>query len=180
MKVLFIEDADFKTSASLDLGMQLNKLFAAKGYETKSIEIKKGTLASCVGCFGCWIKTPGECVSNDLMKEIHTNYLSSNKVVYLTPVVFGQYSANIKDVLDRLLVNSLPFIKTTNGRAMHPRRYEKYPDEIMIGYNNDISPDEKETFLDMVAKYRKQVKQVFVNVKQDENKKIIENISKVI
>jgi len=180
MKVLFIEDADAKTNASLDMETQLNKLFETKGYETTTIEIKKGALASCTGCFGCWTKTPGECVSNDLMKVIHKNYLSSDKVVFLTPVVFGQYGANIKDVLDRLLANALPFVKLVNGHSVHPRRYEKYPEEIMIGYNNDISPDEKETFLDMIAQYRKQVKLAFVIRKQDETKKIIEQISKAI
>lgn len=36
----------------------------------------KGSIRNCIGCFGCWIKTPGQCV----MKDGYENMVSRNSI----------------------------------------------------------------------------------------------------
>ncbi|AGK95312.1 NAD(P)H-dependent oxidoreductase [Clostridium pasteurianum] len=180
MKVLFIGDKNLKTEYSIDLDKKLNELFTKKGYESKTIKIGEKDLASCAGCFGCWIKTPGECIINDLMSEINRSYMNSDIVIYLTPIIFGQFSANIKNAMDRRIPNILPFFEKVNGVTKHPSRYEKYPNEMIIGYSDDITKEEKNTFLDLIKKHRKKVENIFFCLSQESNKEIIEDIKKII
>lgn len=34
-------------------------------YKDVHIISDNGSIQHCIGCFGCWIKTPGKCVLND-------------------------------------------------------------------------------------------------------------------
>jgi multimeric flavodoxin WrbA len=45
----------------------------------------------------------GECIMKDGIVEINRACMTSDVVVYLCPIVFGQFSANIKFALDRWL-----------------------------------------------------------------------------
>ena len=180
MKALIIGDKDNKTKASIDLYEKLRNLFTEKEYDLETIDIEKKDLASCIGCFGCWIKTPGECVINDRMSEINRKFMNSDVVIYLTPIIFGQFSANIKNAIDRWLPNVLPFFEKYNGITKHPRRYEKYPNGIIIGYSDDITEEEKSTFIDITKKHRKDVKDVFLCLEEEKNKEIIQSIHEYI
>jgi len=43
-----------------------------KSYEVniKILELRNEVIASCIGCFSCWFKTPGICVINDVGRDI--------------------------------------------------------------------------------------------------------------
>lgn len=180
MKVLLICDKNNRTKASIDLHEKIKELFSNKDYEIHNIEIGKKDLASCIGCFGCWIKTPGQCVINDMMSDINRSFINSDVVIYFTPIVFGQFSGNIKNAIDRWLPNVLPFFQQYNGRTRHPARYEKYPTEIIVGYSDDITEEEKSTFLDITNKHRHDIKDIFLCLREDKNVEIVENIKKYI
>lgn len=179
MNVLFICDKENKTKASIDLYEKLSSLFSDKGYEGKTIEVGKKDLASCMGCFGCWIKTPGECVVNDLMTDINKSFINSDVVVYLSPIVFGQFSATMKNAVDRWLPNVLPFFEKVNGVTKHPKRYDKDPNTIVIGYGDDLSEEEKSTFID-INRHRGDMENIFVCVEEDKNNELVEKISKCL
>jgi hypothetical protein len=84
--------------------------------------------------------------------------MGSDVVVFLSPVIFGQFSANIKTVIDRWLPNMLPFFdKRPDGSTMHPARYEDYPNQIMIGYGEDLSEQDALLFSDITKKHRRNV-----------------------
>ena len=36
-----------------------------QGWQVETFELRNKKLATCIGCFGCWIKTPGECILKD-------------------------------------------------------------------------------------------------------------------
>jgi hypothetical protein len=122
-----------------------------------------------MGCFGCWVKTPGECVIKDDIGSINRAVMNSDVVVYLCPIVFGQYSANIKNAIDRWLPNMLPFFVTRpDGSTMHPRRYDTYPAQIMIGYGEGLTKQDAELFTDIIKKHRSNV-EAFVYNENDED-----------
>ncbi len=57
----------------------------------------------------------------------------SDLIVYVTPIVFGGYSYQLKKVLDRQICGILPFFKNVNGEIHHPQRYEKIGKLAAIG-----------------------------------------------
>ena len=158
MKALIISDKDYRTEAFESIDRLLHTFFAEKGFETEEAQIGRGDLAFCMGCFGCWVKKPGECVIGDSMAKLNRDEMNSDVVIFLSPVVFGQFSANIKNAVDRWLPNMLPFFQTrADGSTMHPPRYSDYPRQIMIGYGDSLSERDAQLFSDITKKHRSNV-----------------------
>lgn len=154
MKAYIISDGDYNTGVYQKLSALVADFFEKRNFEIATKSIQKGELHFCVGCYGCWTKKPGECVMNDAMAEINRTLNSSDVVVYLSPVVFGQYSPNIKNAIDRWLPNVLPlFVKKPNGTTGHPQRYPSMPIKIVIGYGSAVSQEDAALFTS-VAKHR--------------------------
>jgi len=158
MKATVISDKDYQTELFQRLKELTDKFLNDQGFKTELMNIGKDDLAFCMGCFGCWIKKPGECVINDMMTQVNYNYINSDLVIYLSPVIFGQFSANIKNALDRWIPNMLPFFETRpDGSTMHPSRYDSYPKQIIIGYGDNLSEEDVQLFIDITKKHRRNV-----------------------
>ena len=158
MKALIISDRDYQTTQYEDIRVQLCASLKQKGFETEEISVGRGELAHCTGCFGCWVKTPGECVMRDGIVRINRASMGSDAVFYLAPVVFGQFSANMANVINRWLPNMLPFFITRpDGSTMHPPRYESYPEQVFIGYGDSVSDGDAQLFTDIIQKHRSNV-----------------------
>ena len=98
------------------------------------LKLREIKIADCLGCFGCWVKSPGQCVIDDAARDIAEKLSSADLKVYLTPIVFGGYSYELKKAVDRQICNVLPFfIKAKGNEAHHPPRYEKKSSLIGIG-----------------------------------------------
>ncbi len=162
MKAYIISDGEFKTEVYEQLDRAICAYLAEKGFETEKRQVEKGDLAFCMGCFGCWVKKPGECVVGDGISQINRAAMNSDVVVYLCPVVFGQFSANMKNVIDRWLPNMLPFFVTRpDGSTMHPPRYDDYPRQLMVGYADDLPEEDMLLFSDITKKHRTNVNALF-------------------
>ena len=48
------------------------------------VRLRELAIAPCTGCFGCWTRTPGECVFKDASRDIVRSYVCSDVVVYAT------------------------------------------------------------------------------------------------
>lgn len=156
MRAYILSDKDYQTEAYARLLTQMKD--ALSGFDIEEKQLARGDIHYCTGCFGCWIKTPGECVMKDDIAVINRAMMNSDVVVYLVPVIFGQFSANIKYALDRWLPNMLPFFETRkDGSTMHPRRYESYPKQFMIGYGDYVSAEDAQLFTDITKKHRSNV-----------------------
>lgn len=158
MKACIVTDRDFRTRLFEQLRNEVLSYLSGKGFETEEISIGPDDLFSCKGCFGCWVKKPGECVINDDIGRINRALMNSDVTVYLCPVVFGQFSPNIKNSIDRWLPNILPFfIVRKDGSTMHPPRYENYPAQVMAAYADDLSEEDAQLFTDINKKHRSSV-----------------------
>ena len=105
----------------------------------------------CVGCFGCWVKTPGKCVIKDRGSDFCRLMPLHDEVVIISRMVFGGLSPDVKAVLDRSIGFILPFFHIINGEMHHVKRYEKSPDLRYIFYGSDLKDKEKDTARKLVA-----------------------------
>ncbi len=161
MQAYVLSDEEFHTGRYEKLYGTVLAALEGAGYEVSHAAVGRGTLRCCAGCFGCWVQKPGECIVADGIGEINRSSINSDLVVYLSPVVFGQFSANIKNVIDRWLPNMLPFFITRpDGSTMHPPRYRDYPRQLIIGYGDDLSEEDAQLFCDITKKHRGSVEAV--------------------
>ena len=158
MNAYLLSDAEFQTPRAAQLIEMIQGTLEARGYSVSQKAIQRDELQFCRGCFDCWTKTPGECAIQDGIAEINLACMKSDVVVYLCPIVFGQFSANMKSAIDRWLPNMLPFFITRkDGSTMHPPRYESYARQIMLGYAENLSDSDAALFLDITQKHRSNV-----------------------
>ena len=158
MKAYLLSDGEFQTDRAKQLLALVTAELEHRGAEVSKHAIERDELQFCRGCFDCWTKTPGECAMKDGIAEINRACMTSDVVVYLCPIVFGQFSANMKSAIDRWLPNMLPFFETRkDGSTMHPPRYESYAKQIMIGYAESLSEDDAQLFVDITQKHRNNV-----------------------
>src|SRR5512134_1280881 len=113
---------------------------AGRGYRVQPVKLRELAIAPCTGCFGCWTRTPGECVFPDDSRDVLRSYIGSDVVVYATPVTFGGYSSLLKAALDRIILPALdPRFTVRGGEVHHRLRYRRYP--VTIGLGTLPAPD---------------------------------------
>ncbi len=117
------------------------------GHDVNWLELKGKTVKPCMGCFGCWVSTPGLCViTSDDSTAITRKMVNCDLVIELTPVTFGGYSSELKKVLDRSIPLLLPYFRLFKGEIHHYQRYEKIPSNLTIGYQEKPDRESKEIF----------------------------------
>lgn len=94
----------------------------------------------CVGCWNCWMKTPGRCVHKDL-DTFYKQYVAADEVVILAKITKGFVSGNMKSLFDRMIPLFLPYVEVSTGESRHVPRYTKYPD-IKFYYEGNFTTDE--------------------------------------
>ena len=113
----------------------------------KIISKEMDNIYPCIGCFKCWLKTPGKCVIDDDYTYIPKYMKENNLIVFISEIKFGCYTSYIKNVIERSIGFILPFMYKINNETHHPSRYKNnVPKLIFIGYGSNLCDDEKENF----------------------------------
>ena len=120
------------------------------GFTCSEHILRDEQVSPCIGCFKCWLNTPGECIYKDDGKKIAMDWARSKLLVLVTPVTFGGYSSDLKKGLDRVLPVLLPDFKNYNGETHHPHRYGKGFDVIAIGTMPKENEQSAKLFSDLV------------------------------
>ena len=68
-----------------------------------------GTIRNCIGCFGCWVKTPGTCVLKDGYHEMGKLLSQCDEMVIISKCMYGSFTPFIRNVLDRCIPYLLPY-----------------------------------------------------------------------
>ncbi|MFO7460144.1 MAG: NAD(P)H-dependent oxidoreductase, partial [Desulfatiglandales bacterium] len=114
--------------------------------------MKEIKIAHCIGCFGCWVKTPGECIHKDAGRQIAKEIINSHTVVLLSPVVFGGYSAALKHMVDRFIPLIHPNLMMRYGEIHHRPRYTAYPRMVGIGLQQEHDDKSAQVFKTLVGR----------------------------
>jgi len=112
-----------------------------KGHSVKVLQLRDMDIKYCVGCFGCWIKTPGECVAKDDSAKVCRTVVHSDLLICASPVKMGQVSALMKKTLDKLIPLVLPYFTVREGEIHHPQRYE-YTRDLAVLLQRDGADEE--------------------------------------
>ena len=111
----------------------------------------RGCIRNCIGCFGCWIKTPGKCVIKDGYDDMGEILSKANKVIIISKCYYGGYSPFVKNILDRSISYLLPFFRTRKNETHHKPRYKNNFGLQVYFYGEHISEQEKDTARKLVA-----------------------------
>lgn len=125
--------------------------------EAAVLDLSQTELKQCLGCWSCWWTTPGRCVHKDL-DEFYRNFLAADRVYIYCNAPQGFVSANVKAMIDRMIVFVLPYISWDKGESSHVARYETYP-AVTVVYRGEFLPGEEEAF---VAYWQRTLDMLFV------------------
>jgi hypothetical protein len=124
----------------------LSHVLESNGAQINTFPLREMKLAHCLGCFNCWVKTPGICREADAGREIARAVIRSDVAVFFTPVTFGGYSPELKKIFDRFVQLISPFFQMDHGEVHHPPRYAHRPRLIMVGVQRRANPSEAHIF----------------------------------
>lgn len=131
-----------------DLGLQFDAMLRKK---CDDLLLADGKYIPCQGCFCCWTKHPAECFIKDNLKLVCRVIGRADELTIITENLYGSYSPNIKNVLDRSIGISAP-LSTYRGKQMHHTlRYGKHKLLKVIVYG-DITAQEMQTFTYLVER----------------------------
>lgn len=133
-----------------ELEDQLTTLVHTNKHEIKVFKLREMDIKYCIGCWDCWVKTPGECVFQDDQTEILKNIVHSDVLVFLSPIVMGYTSSVLKRTHDRLIPLVHPYISMIKGESHHIRRYLKLPKVATVLVEDEQYNDEDATMIENI------------------------------
>ncbi len=95
--------------------------------EVRELAVSQLDIRPCLGCFSCWNKTPGQCCISDDMGRVIEALLWADVTVWSFPLYYFSVPGPLKNLLDRQLPMSLPFMSEDGGETgsgSHPARYD--------------------------------------------------------
>lgn len=105
----------------------------------------------CVGCFGCWVKTPGQCVIADRARVFCDAMPRYDEIIIISKLTFGGLSPDIKAVLDRSIGYMLPFFRIVKGEMHHVQRFPSAPSLTYYFYQAAGNSAQKQTAQKLAA-----------------------------
>jgi putative sterol carrier protein len=157
MKVLALNGSPrMKASSTYHMLKPLLEGMEEAGAETELIHIRELNLEFCIGCYTCWVRTPGVCLhkDKDRIVAVLESFNTADLVVFGTPLYHFTMSGIMKTFIDRTVVRFEPWLiphTSVPGVSGHPERFKK-PEKILL-----VSPcglPEFEHFDSLVATFK--------------------------
>jgi multimeric flavodoxin WrbA len=150
MKALLL-DGSLRNDSDIDkLYSSIVEELQRKGFDTESILLRETNVAACQGCFDCWVKSPGECRTDDYGRVVAKKMVQSNLIIHFTPITFGGVSSELKKVIDRFIPTILPFFTKREGEIHHLYRYKNRASIIAIGFLDQPDDERESIFKELI------------------------------
>ena len=130
---------------SLDLGNR---------EDVVSFDLSHMKIAPCVGCFGCWTRTPGKCVIRDDAVRVYPRLAESDTAIYVSRVRYGGYDMVMKTRLERAIPVQEAFIRLLDGETHHVQRAVAPKKATIVAYGVR-DREEEDLFRRLVARNAK-------------------------
>lgn len=106
---------------------QLASNLKSGSHAVTQLNLRDLPLRYCIGCWGCWVKTPGECVARDASLAMDGAVINADFVLWAAPLRMGFPSELLKRANDKHLPLIHPYMVVDQGEAHHLRRYPRSP-----------------------------------------------------
>jgi multimeric flavodoxin WrbA len=117
-----VEDRDFERYLT-----RLEQALESSSHEVTILTLRDMNIHYCIGCFGCWVKSPGECVSGDESSQVCRAMVQSDFTLWAAPIRMGFASALLKLAMDKTIPIIHPYFAVVQNEAHHRARYNAYP-----------------------------------------------------
>lgn len=119
--------------------------------DIRLIDLSRLKIANCVGCFGCWTKTPGKCVIRDDAVKAYPAIAANRQILYVSRVKYGGYDTVMKTMLERSIPVQQAFIRLLHGETHHVQRAVVPKQAVILAYG-DIPEQEQQVFRRLVER----------------------------
>lgn len=148
IKILIMNGNPYEKGNFDDFTSELKSKLEKDGHIANELILRNMDIKQCLGCWGCWVKTPGECLVKDDTVNIRREFITSDLVLMVSPIIMGFTSALLKKATDKLIPLIHPYNAIRNNEIHHLKRYDKYP---YLGLLIKKSKDTDEEDLDIVS-----------------------------
>lgn len=121
---------------------ELDSTLKKQNHETKHLKLREMNIKFCTGCWGCWVKTPGECIVPDDSRTVSAESINSDLVLFASPITMGFPTSLLKKAMDKMIPLVHPYIEIVDKECHHKKRYEKYPKLSLLLEKNNFTDDE--------------------------------------
>ena len=97
------------------------------GMELRVASVRELNIQPCLGCFSCWRNEQGACCLHDDMAGVIADRVWADVTVWSFPLYYFGVPGPLKNLIDRQLPMSLPFMEQRAdgvGNGSHPARYD--------------------------------------------------------
>jgi multimeric flavodoxin WrbA len=97
------------------------------GASAETLYLRNYKINHCLGCYACWVQTPGRCVQKDDMTEVlFDKYLQADLVVLASPIYHATMNARMKLLVERTLPMMDPLAEMGEAGGS-PHRFDQMP-----------------------------------------------------
>ena len=141
MKIVVLKGSPNKSGSSNILADEFSKGAREAGHEIIEIDTAHANISQCIGCVNCGYE--GVCVLNDDMNNFRQDILKSDMLVFVTPLYYYGFSAQLKTVIDRFCSRNFSIQQKHLKSAL-----------LSVAYNSDDwTFDALEVHYDTLVKY---------------------------
>lgn len=102
------------------------------GAVAETLYLRHYKINHCLGCYGCWLRTPGRCVQQDDMTDLlFDRYLAADLVVLASPIYHATMNARMKLFVERTMPMIDPLKEPSEAGGV-PHRFEKVPKVVAL------------------------------------------------
>jgi multimeric flavodoxin WrbA len=106
---------------------RLTAQLTAEGHTVTAFTLREMDIKFCTGCFGCWMKTPGQCAVKDASHDVCRAVINGDFLLWAAPLRMGFPDATLKKMMDKSIPLIHPYFVVDHGEAHHRPRYDHYP-----------------------------------------------------
>lgn len=108
MKILVLNGSPHPDGATSDMVNAFTKGAQEAGHEIVSINVAHKNIRGCLACEYCRGKEKGVCAQKDDMQAIYPEILSSDMVVFASPIYYFTLSAQLQAAIQRTYAIDIP------------------------------------------------------------------------
>lgn len=117
MKILILCGSPHKNGTTNELAEALISGIDTSRHEVEKVQLASGKVAPCLGCEYCR-RSGGICVQKDDMQELLPSVLAADVIVFVSPIYYFGFNAQLKAVIDRFYAVNAQLKQQTEKKAI--------------------------------------------------------------